>query len=57
VSGRRVTERRALFGRDPHRDEFFDRSAVGREHAEGSVACAGEVDRELDDPQQHRVEG
>ena len=56
VAGRGVTERGALFGRDPDRDELLDRPAVGCEHPEGSVSRVGEVDRQLDDPQEHRVE-
>jgi hypothetical protein len=55
--GRRVTERGALFGRDPDRDELLDRPSIGRKHPERAVPSAGEVDRELDDPQEHRVEG
>ena len=57
VAGRRVAERGAFLGRDPDRDELLDQPPIGREHAERSISRVGEVDRQLDDPQEHRVEG
>jgi hypothetical protein len=57
VAGRWITERGALLGSDPDRDELLDRPAIGREHTQGSIPGAREVHRELDDPLEHRIEG
>jgi hypothetical protein len=56
VADGRVADRGALLRRDAHRDELLDRTTVRREHAEGPVARAGDLDGELDDALEHGVE-
>ena len=56
VAGRRVAEGSAFLRGDPYRDELLDQPAVGREHAERPVPGTGEIDGQLDDAEEHRVE-
>ena len=56
VTDRRVTDRGALFWGHTDRDELLDRTVIGRQHTESSVPGTGDLDRELDDALQHRVE-
>ena len=46
----------SLLGRDPDRDELLDQPSIRCEDSQGSVARSREFHRELDDPEEHRVE-
>ena len=56
VAHGRIADRGALLRRDPYRDEFLDRAAVGRQHAQCPVPRVGDLDREFHDPLQDRIE-
>jgi hypothetical protein len=51
----KVTDRGALLGRDPSGHEV-DQLPIGSDYPQRRVAGPGQLDSQLDDPLQHRVE-